>query len=563
MRKDRVFTNLRIITADGELACHKMIVAASSEFLLRMLTSDGAEITEDTAEKAEDKAAKKEKADITENKADIIKDGSEMARGKAKNAEDKVDLQHLNPEVTKLIVDYMYTGSIFFHHDQLQDLLRASHYLEIQELIDVCLAHVVDVLDYRNVIAWMKTGQELDLSQVGLLCTNVLIAKFAQVSCEPSFFNLNVEEVVKYLGDATVSGVVESDKILHAAMQWISHDPDKRKDHLERVLLQLRLENCSLHTLLETQDNFADLIAGNVNVLSSFTRAVRHVTSRQSVPGALRPLTEAKANILSVVANTAQHIALQINATHKKLQLKHKTMAKALEARPSNRQLAIVGGSICNGGQLELQVNTKCWVTNEQKEFTELDDFSIGELSGNHSICESDEGFIITGGEDSDLCAKYVIKTRTWKKLANMLKKRAFHASICKKDTLMVFGGEIEPEEKGSDSVDYLVLNKTLWEEGPSLLFAILFPKITAINNNIYVLDPDSQGFLHFDPENMEWSRRECFPGQCDRAASMSSANGQVRARDPVYRRWARERKVRGSISQRVMSKKPWSSNSS
>ena len=65
----------------------------------------------------------------------------------------------------------------------------------------------------------------------------------------------------------------------------------------------------------------------------------------------------------------------------------------------------------------------------------------IPECSRFHSVCQTPEGFAVTGGWGRDTCNMFVASTNSWKPLKSLSNPRGEHASIFFLGKIFVLGG--------------------------------------------------------------------------------------------------------------------------
>ena len=170
---------------------------------------------------------------------------------------------------------------------------------------------------------------------------------------------------------------------------------------------------------------------------------------------------------------------------------------------------------------------------NESNKMEKLCDTPYNHFDRAHSICETPNGFALTGGFGSSLCVVYNTWTKSWRRMSDMLSERDCHASISVKGTLLVIGGCIpHPDTKiplSSHSVHVLSLGKGAWEQGPRLPFPMKLSKVTELGGNVYLMDQKSHSLLHLDMESQLWRSKTSFPlNEYIAGVSMTSAYGRL-----------------------------------
>ncbi len=237
MRSKSMLTDLVISANDGaEMPCHKVIVAAMSGYIKKIVCSDMVEC--------------------------------------AKNS---VKLPQFSALILALLIEYIYLGQMVFDVSQLMDILSAAHFLQIEEVVERCVCEVQDQLSPSNVLEWLHLGQELKLQRVETASRQFMHHNYAAVMMEKAFLRLSDSEVLQYLGALQGPGV-QHDVLLGGAMRWVAHDAGGRAKHLHQLMKTLALQNCSLPALIQVMDQYGEVIGPNLPVLKMLTEAMKRLT---------------------------------------------------------------------------------------------------------------------------------------------------------------------------------------------------------------------------------------------------------------------------------------------
>ena len=97
MKDDRFLSDFQINIDDKPILCHKLMLAAHSPVIKGMLRSNMSEV-----------------------------------------AKQSMTLNHIKPDIMKVLLDYMYCGEVSFHTDQLEGVIAACNYLQMTELYRRC-----------------------------------------------------------------------------------------------------------------------------------------------------------------------------------------------------------------------------------------------------------------------------------------------------------------------------------------------------------------------------------------------------------------------------------------
>ena len=177
-------------------------------------------------------------------------------------------------------------------------------------------------------------------------------------------------------------------------------------------------------------------------------------------------------------------------------------------------------------------VSPGCWKVNQSNEVVHLCDIPDGSLGAHFSVCQTPQGFLITGGAGSRLCMMFIALKKSWVRLEKMLMIRQGHGSICIKEVLYVLGGFVGRytlNSKPSNSVQSMVMKNGDWQYDSQMPLAVEVPTVSNIDNTVYVLDGESTKLLKMDVDIKIWNElasppiaRKCY------GASMATARDQL-----------------------------------
>ena len=252
MREDHDFTDFNITIKEQVLHCHKLMLAAHSPVLKAMI-----------------------KAQMTE------------ARKR------EVTLDHIELEIMKIILDYMYIGQISFYTEQLMDIINTCNYLQMNGLKERCAEQVPAILKPANVISWMQRGHDLEMVEIKSYCKTIMVESFSEVTSLAEFLDMTFAEVSDYFSETRQSGIAQ-DEFLKAGMRWTSHKADLHTIHLENLLCQIQLDSCSLESIVDTMETYGEMIVTNLSVHRLLTKAMKQIMIGRSIS----PSVTHKATIL-------------------------------------------------------------------------------------------------------------------------------------------------------------------------------------------------------------------------------------------------------------------------
>ena len=367
MREEKLLFDFKIHIKDDFLPCHKFIIALHSPYMKAMLTSDMTEV-----------------------------------------AKQEIRLDHIDMDIVKIILAYMYTEDFSVHKDQLMDVIIAADYLQMNELKEMCLEEVPAILEVDNVLEWWKMRGKNDLDTTKENCEDLMAAAFVDITKRREFLQLNHAEVTDYFNHACGQNI-ESDEILKAAMYWVDHDATQRLEYLDDLLQQIQLDKCSMQGISIIMKSYAALL--------------------DQQPMLYKVLGSALADLCDSLTSSVV--------------VKSKPRKQHAEQQKKSVLMIV-------GGRRESEMNCVHRKLNEKNPIEELRQIPAHNLARYFSLCKTPHGFIVTGGENSDLCLMFMAVTSSWIQMKNMRKTRQSHGSICVENILYVMGGIQDNQETNS-----------------------------------------------------------------------------------------------------------------
>ena len=378
-----------------------------------------------------------------------------LASNMAEVAKQEIRLDHMDLGIIQIILDYMYCENISFHKDQLMDLIAAADYLQMTELKEMCLDEVPAILEPANVITWWKEAFKMNYDAITDRCEEIIAANVNQVSQQDDFLNLSIAEMQHYVSSVCKDSV-KADDVLDAVMRWVSYN-EGRQTHLEDLLLNVQLTKCFAKCIKSTLQNYETLL-------------------------------DQQPMMYKLLSNTLADISAALEASCK-----------------AETRMVVVGG------QKGKEANQVCWEVNEG--FKKLYYIPHSNIADRSSVCKTPKGFAITGGVGRNSCFMFVASSKQWIRLQNMLTKRECHGSVCMKNVIYALGGGVGDNTQLSSSVHYINIANGDWQEGPALLVAVKFPKVSDIDDDLYLFDAeDSKQLLRMNINEKTWKKLSSPP---------------------------------------------------
>ena len=392
----------------------------------------------------------------------------------------QVTLHNIPSGVMELLMEYMYKGEVNIPPELLLPATEACDYLELLELRERCLLQASSAMNPSNTISWHKLADNLNIDELKTRCLELLSFSLTEISKGSEFLELSFTSVSSCISGAQETGA-DSDDLLEATINWVTHKQKSRHNHVLDTLENIDLTRCSVECLDTVMDNQNDLL--------------------NTQPGALKKLIKS----LVQIANQAPW-----------------GIRKKRNEHGSKDAMRIV-----ISGHDDSEAHSDCWYLDKSSNVVDLCKLAFSFPW--HSVCLIPGGFVVSGGEDNEnnLCAMFILSTKSWKMLEPLPSPRDEHGSIFMKGRIFLFGGWMSGS--GSSSVISLDLDGAgVWNEEKEIPIAVRYPEVAFLESSIVLFDYESKQLLQLDMMDKSWSTKAKPPQQNYKGARMISVNGQL-----------------------------------
>ncbi|XP_037659095.1 kelch-like protein 38 [Choloepus didactylus] len=198
-RQNRVLTDVSLCAGAWEVPCHRNVLASSSPYFKAMFCSNFRE-----------------------------------------SSEAKVQLKGIDAATLDQIVLYVYTGELHIAAENVLPLMEAASMLQYPKLFEACSSHLQGQLTPSNCLGMIRLSEILSCKTLKNKARAVALKYFPEVAASADLKDLCPLELRDYLGDDGLCG--EEEKVFDALMVWIRHDLQDRKQYLQELFEQVRLQ---------------------------------------------------------------------------------------------------------------------------------------------------------------------------------------------------------------------------------------------------------------------------------------------------------------------------------
>ena len=183
----------------GEFPAHKGVLAANSSFFLAMFTADMLE---------KDKAS--------------------------------ASLRIISAAAMESLLEFMYTGQIQIHVDNVFELLEASSFLFVEKVKKACCQFLESIVDKENCFAILSIAHAFSCNGLIQTVIQYVNRKFNELAKTENFLKLPKEEIIKFLSSDDIQ-IDKEEQLLEIIVDWVSYDMEMRKDWFSQLLKLIRL----------------------------------------------------------------------------------------------------------------------------------------------------------------------------------------------------------------------------------------------------------------------------------------------------------------------------------
>ena len=217
----------------------------------------------------------------------------------AETRQETIRLRDVDPDVVESLVDFMYTSTLEIETDRVQALLQTAARFQLDEIVAVCGDFILDRLNHFNCLGIRQFAAAHGCVDLLRAADAYVRAHFVRVTAGDEFLALDVEDARELLASDDI--VVENEEaVAEAALRWLRHDLQGRREHARAILHALRLPALAPNYLAERLGE-SDLFRDDSYCLRMIVDALA-VHSRMGGSAAAAAVTGRKSTLGCIVA---------------------------------------------------------------------------------------------------------------------------------------------------------------------------------------------------------------------------------------------------------------------
>ncbi|XP_078574969.1 kelch-like protein 24a isoform X2 [Branchiostoma floridae x Branchiostoma japonicum] len=194
LRSERYMVDVMLCAEGREIPCHRLVLAAFSDYFHAMFNGAHCE-----------------------------------------SKKDKIEIGGVSAEALQKLVDYAYTSKINITTDNVRPLLEAANMLQVPLIKKDCEAFLKRQLNTGTCLGIWVLADLVSSESLPEKARAIALQHFIPTYMMEEFLQLPVHYLKTYLSDEDLNAKKEED-VLDAIMLWTRHDLEERRRHLQELI---------------------------------------------------------------------------------------------------------------------------------------------------------------------------------------------------------------------------------------------------------------------------------------------------------------------------------------
>lgn len=166
----------------------------------------------------------------------------------------ELNSENVYPEIGEILIEYLYTGEIDVNEDNASSLLVASHYLQLDELLDMSEKAISETVSYENAFYFFRVAYRYERNILMARCIEEMEVHHEQVFRDKSTLDFEPDEMMTLLKNLRAKNKIEGLKefLYGCVIEWTKADVEKRTCELSGLMQNLPMQHLKPEFLLNT-----------------------------------------------------------------------------------------------------------------------------------------------------------------------------------------------------------------------------------------------------------------------------------------------------------------------
>ena len=221
LRKKSLFTDVILDVANTEFPAHRVVLVSGSEYFKKMFCTDH-------------RASKQMMIQITGLSADVM----------------------------EMLLTYLYTSKIKITKENVKLLLQATDLFKVNTLKSACISFMLQNLTLANALSTLSHAENHNYTELADKARDLLEKNFENFVKSDDFLKSSKNQLIKLFKNNNILAANE-EMVFEAAVTWLMHKPESRKDHFGEILKYVRLPLLHPHYFMSNVETNKYILESN------------------------------------------------------------------------------------------------------------------------------------------------------------------------------------------------------------------------------------------------------------------------------------------------------------
>ncbi|XP_077991439.1 kelch-like protein 25 [Glandiceps talaboti] len=197
MRREEIFTDVTFKTEDEQFPCHRVVMACTGDYFKDLLTH-------------------------------------------LEGEHHKIAIRNASAAIMKRLVEFTYTSNLEINIENAKEILALASLLKHDSVLEKCTEFLKRRITSASCLGVQALARRHFVEHLEKAATKVAVMHFQEVRKHNEFLEMSQDQLITLLSEDALN-VKSEEEVYSAAMQWVKHDVEVRKEVTSEVLKAVRL----------------------------------------------------------------------------------------------------------------------------------------------------------------------------------------------------------------------------------------------------------------------------------------------------------------------------------
>ena len=230
----------------------------------------------------------------------------------AESKQNSVDLKGVTADGLQHILDFIYSGEMCLHYDNLTETINTASHLQVSCALDLCSQYIKSLMTFDNADEFLSIADTYSLENVQYHWDSMILNNFYDFSQTQAFLKLDAYSLKKYLSQ-NVLRVTSEFKLFQCLEKWFKYSNIRYTDGTS-IISHIRFPLMTESELTVAQDS--ELIKKCQGSVQYVMRGLKyHMDSKEGHP-VIEEISTIRSEVpsLTLVHHGSSYMPFQITA---------------------------------------------------------------------------------------------------------------------------------------------------------------------------------------------------------------------------------------------------------